>query len=557
LINIEKGDHYGSLFLFFEYLYIKNFMCNTCKSKNLITEEERLSILSKYNLIEQKSTTPSGTVPKGFTADANGRFVSPFITNLYAPGFYTLEDHEWKGKSYSNKGKLNPYILAAKEFLKTNKGLIPRIYVSAGESIIPNYDNEGKLGSGKLKEGDLSKARSNNIQAYFLKEIQSLIDGKFVSRPPDEVRLDTITGKTQKKEPSGGWDSYRAWVKAGADPNANPEYAQLKQGYDNDQFTQIRFVIEPDLGENQCLFNLKLKINYDIDGGHTCNAALFEVTANGTRITTQAGGDCNMNNKGYSKVLDPTGYNNPTKVGGFRYNTLILKDKATVDKIINANPKKEISIRLRCLTPPGEDRGWGPGKCHTSVPHVSVYNSDNQVVVEPFFPNVAEGEICVLDKCGNLLRGGGGSASTTGDKNGNTAIDVPATFTGTSQDYANSLIKSKTIILNADKKSYNVLIDFKSGKNSAQQIKKGSNITFNQKAATPATTTTTKVTVPTGTTPILVKVINNDTVATAGKKFVDNKFASATTTPDVYKILKTTGYNTKTYTAGQFIKLVP
>jgi endonuclease YncB( thermonuclease family) len=531
-------------------------MCNTCKSKTLITEEERLSILRKYNLIEQKSTTPSGGAPKGFTVDDNGRYTSPFITNLYAPGFYTLEDHEWKGKSYSNKGKLNPYIQAAKEFLKTNKGLIPRIYVSAGESIIPNYDNEGKLGGGKLKEGALSKARSNNIQAYFLKEIQSLIDGKFVSRKPDEIRLDTITGKTQKKEPSGGWDSYRTWVKAGADPNSNPEYAQLKQGYDNDQFTQIRFVIEPDLGENQCLFNLKLNINFD-SGSHNCNAALFEVTANGTKITTQQGTDCNMNNGGYDKKLDPIGYANRDKLGGYRYNTLVLKDKATIEKILAASPKKEISIRLRCLTPPGEDRGWGPGKCHTSVPHVSVKNSDGQVVVEPFFPNVAEGEICVLDKCGNLLRGGGGSVSASGDKTTTIAVDVPTSYSGTSQQYADSFVKSKIIKLNPDNKSYNVLVDFKSGKTATQPIKKGSNITFNQKAATPATTTTTKVAVPTGTTPIIVKVINGDTVAVAGKKFVDNKIAVLTTTPDVYKIIKTGGYNTKTYTVGQFIKLVP
>jgi hypothetical protein len=236
---------------------------------------------------------------------------------------------------------------------------------------------------------------------------------------------------------------------------------------------------------------------------------------------------------------------------------LVLKDKATIEKILAASPKKEISIRLRCLTPPGEDRGWGPGKCHTSVPHVSVKNSDGQVVVEPFFPNVAEGEICVLDKCGNLLRGGGGSVSASGDKTTTIAVDVPTSYSGTSQQYADSFVKSKIIKLNPDNKSYNVLVDFKSGKTATQPIKKGSNITFNQKAATPATTTTTKVAVPTGTTPIIVKVINGDTVAVAGKKFVDNKIAVLTTTPDVYKIIKTGGYNTKTYTVGQFIKLVP
>lgn len=534
-------------------------MCNSCKKNTIITEEERLNILRQYSLIQEQEKNnlfEQVTVPKGFTEDANGRFVSPFITNLYAPGWYTLNDHEWRGKTYSNKPKLDPYIIAAKEYLKTNKGLIPRIYIDAGESIIPNFDNEGKLTGSSLKEEELSNARAKNIQAYFTKQIQDLIDGKFISRKPDEVKVTTIIGKTQKTEPSGGWADYQKWVKAGADPAVNPEYAKLKAGYDADQFTKVRFIIEPDLGENQCLFNLKIKINYDMDAKHTCNAALFEVTANGTRITTQAGGDCNMNNKGGNKTLDPIGYADDKKIGGFRYNTLILKDKPTIDKIIAASPKKEISIRLRCLTPPGEDRDWGPGKCHTSVPHVSVLNSDGQVVVEPFFPNVSEGEICVLDKCGKLLRGGGGSSSGTGDKTTITAVDVPTVYTGSSQDYANALIKSKTIQLNADKKSYAVLLDFKSGKDGTQQIKKGSNITFNQKVAK-STTTTTKVVVPTGTTPITVKVDKGDTVAAYGKRIVDNKNAVLTTTPDVYKIIKQLITNTKSYNVGQFIKLVP
>lgn len=537
-------------------------MCNSCKKNTIITEEERLNILRQYSLIQEQEQNnlfeqATGNAPKGFTADANGRFVSPFITNLYGPGWYTLNDHEWRGKTYSNKSKLDPYIQAAKEYLKTNKGLIPRIYIDAGESIIPNWDNEGKLTGGSLKEEELSNARAKNIQSYFTKQIQDLIDGKFISRKPDEVKVTTIIGKTQKTEPSGGWPDYQKWVKAGADPAVNPEYAKLKAGYDADQFTKIRFIIEPDLGENQCLFNLKININYDIDAGHNCNAALFEVTANGIRITTQAGGDCNMNNAGGRNTLDPIGFKDNTKVGGFRYNTLILKDKATVDKIIAASgDKKEISIRLRCLTPAGEDRGWGAGKCHTDVPHVSVYDSDNRAIVKPFFPNVAEGEICVLDKCGKLLRGAGGQATAgQGDKtNATITLNIPDAFTGTSQEYVNKLVSAGSIKLNADNKTYQVLKNMTSGADGKTAVTKGSNIKFNQRAAK-TTTTTAKVTVPTGTTPKVVKLVSPDDATKYIQAFINSGNLSVTTTASVYKVNKDTQYNKITYKPGEFIKV--
>lgn len=87
-------------------------------------------------------------------------------------------------------------------------------------------------------------------------------------------------------------------------------------------------------------------------GGHRCNAAQFYLLVNGINI-----GLVDLNNG---------------SDGGDRNTVLYITSDYIADIIANTTNAAYLNINLSCATPPNEDRGWGLGGCHSSVPWVVV-----------------------------------------------------------------------------------------------------------------------------------------------------------------------------------------
>ena len=383
----------------------------------LIEEFEKKKIREMYGLVtEQFFKSPDGG--------------SVDLTNKYPAGYYSLRGKDKSNNEYDNLSTLKPIIDNAIAFLSANKGYIPKVVINAGESIIPNYDTEG--GTGVKSTGWLSQKRKERIESYINSQLKGLVDKKLISKYP-EVSLNFDEAKTVK-EPSGGWDDYKRWNRLPEDQKVsdpkNKEYAQLKQGYINDQFTKISFKIVPDLGPNQCSFNVKIGVHYDNLGiGHNCNAARFQILANGIPLKTGDGTTCgrnlpyaDMNNGGGSLDCKQN-----TDKGGARMNYFFLSSRALVERILAASPDKNtITLTMKCTSTGFDDAA---GRCHQDVPHITIHNTDGKLTVNTY-PKINDKKLITIDKCGNLISGGGGTAQKSKDAVGNNTTNTGQANTG-------------------------------------------------------------------------------------------------------------------------------
>ncbi len=381
----------------------------------LLAESEKKQILEMYGLLNEQFTAPSGGTAQ--------------VISKYPAGYYSLDGTDKSGVAYDNTAKLKPIIDKAIEFLSKNKGFIPRVVINAGESIIPNYDTEG--GTGQKSIGWLSQKRKDKISEYVKAQLKGLVTNKLISKEP-EVVLYFDDAKTTAI-PSGGWDDYKKWNRSTDEQKTvnpkNAEYVKLKTGYNNDQFTKIKFTIVPDLGPNQCTFNVKIGVHYDdLSLGHRCNAARFQILANGIALTTGFGTTCgegkpyaDMNNGGGS--LDCR----KSDIGGKRMNYFTLNSASIVNKIMNASPdKNSINIKMKCTSTGFDDAA---GRCHQDVPHITIHNTDGVKTVDTY-PNNNDADLITIDKCGNLISGGGGTPTKSADAGGKTGQKTTTT-TGT------------------------------------------------------------------------------------------------------------------------------
>jgi len=395
----------------------------------IITEEDKRNILGMYGLLtEQYFKAPNG---------GEGQ-----VVNKYPSGYYSLSGTNKMTKDkYDNTINLQKIIDNAKEFLTNNKGFIPRIVINAGESIVPNYDNEG--GTGVQKTGWLSEKRENKIAEYIKGQLNEVI-----LKDP-EVILYIDEAKTLT-EPSGGWNDYQTWRKStDKKKQTNPkndEYVKLKNGYDADQFTKINFKIIPDFGPNQCLFNVKIGVHYDnLNLGHKCNDARFQILANGVPLTTGAGTTCGTNLP-YADMNNGGGRNDckqQSSIGGQRMNYFHLNNRAVVNSIMaKSSDKNSIKISMKCTSTGFDDIA---GRCHQDVPHITIHNTDGKETVNTY-PNINDKDLIVIDKCGNLLTGGGATPTKSKDGGGTTKTSgtPKTTTTGQKLNFASPKIGTLT-----------------------------------------------------------------------------------------------------------------
>jgi hypothetical protein len=382
----------------------------------LLAESEKKQILGMYGLLNEQFVAPNGG--------------SAQVINKYPAGYYSLDGTDKSGTAYDNTSKLKPIIDNAISFLSKNKGYIPRVVINAGESIIPNFDTEG--GTGPQKIGWLSEKRKVKISEYVKNQLKTLVTNKLISKEP-EVILYFDDAKTTAV-PSGGWDDYKKWNKSTEEQKLtnprNAEYAKLKTGYNNDQFTKIKFTIVPDLGPNQCSFNVKIGVHYDnLSLGHRCNAARFQILANGVPLTTGPGTTCG-NGKPYADMNNGGGSLDCKQgdVGGQRLNYFLFNNASLVNKIMAASPdKNSIKITMKCTSTGFDDAA---GRCHQDVPHITVHNTDNVKTVDTY-PKSNDAYLITIDKCGNLISGGGGAPTKSSDVAGNKATGQKTVTTPT------------------------------------------------------------------------------------------------------------------------------
>ena len=376
-----------------------------------LTESDLVNIVK--NILSEQTTpapaTPRFKLPNGGTVT---------IKNTYGAGYYSMIHTDKAGNAFDNTKQIKPIITEATTFLKANKGsFIPKIIIRSGESIIPNSDVEGD--GRALGRGQLSEKRRQKITAYITKEFQALVADGTISKVPVIVYF-FEEAKTTEIPPlctPTNFGPYIKWVRSTPEqkmlnPN-NEKYAELQQNYNKDQKTEIQFSIIPDLGPNQCSFNVRIGVHYDdVSLQHKCNYAKYEISANGVvlkTINSTAGAGkpyADMNNGG--GTADSQGNKD---FGGKRMNYFKLNDKKLVEDILSKSPDGEtIVIRAKCLSP-GYNGGTG---CHKDAPHVTVHDTDGNLTIDTY-PKIDDGEVITMDKCGKKLISGGGTKTKSAD----------------------------------------------------------------------------------------------------------------------------------------------
>jgi hypothetical protein len=420
------------------------------------------------------------TEATGFLVPGQGGS-TPVVKLSYAAGYYSLK-HTSKvtGKVYDNEAPLKRYLAEIKTFLEANPGqFITKVRVKASESIVPNYDTEG--GSGKVDIGWLSEKRRQGIEAFIKAEIQPLFAaGKTKVEP--SVRFEFVDAVT-KKEPSKGWNDYIQWAKAGMDP-ANTEYTELKKGYDADQYTSVTLTVQKYV-DPKCMLGLWIGIHYDeLEIGHVCNHARFEISANGVILNTVAPPPfekepqyvlpagkpySSMNNAG-GKMDDLEVATGRASGGGKRKNWFHITDQSQIDQIVSGSGGTQmIQIRAKCIV---SEKGWkSGGGCHIDAPHVYVYNKDGQIMSRfPTYPKTNNGVIARTDFCGNNLDTQ--NLKTAKSNDGAVDTSTPPKETGVKLNFASergstlasdqvlsNYINTKTVVKRPDN-TYIVMKDF-------------------------------------------------------------------------------------------------
>jgi len=245
----------------------------SCRRKLLITEEERIGILSLYDIVEQ--VTPAGK--NEYTMSGQSFF----------------DDGKYSGFSKKDEKKLKSDLEGAANFLRNNKGRITYVKVIASESQVTNYDREKYPSTGKsedfteeksLKPLELSRLRAETMKNYLKQYFSSLKSQNVISEMPIFEPSELILGNTK-------------YVKGQSNKN-NPDY-------DKERYVKVILAIKP---PEECIIGLTVEVMYKKDkssqpsigtdgrpfscrGDHDCDVALFDVRLNGVSI-----GRANLNN---------------------------------------------------------------------------------------------------------------------------------------------------------------------------------------------------------------------------------------------------------------------
>ena len=199
----------------------------SCRRKLLITEEERIGILSLYDIVEQ---------------------VKPAGKNEYTmSGQSFFDDGKYSGFSKKDEKKLKSDLEGAANFLTNNKGRIVYVKVIASESQVTNYDREKYPSTGKsedyteeksLKPLELSRLRAETMKNYLKQYFSSLKSQGVITEMPIFEPSELMLGTTE-------------YVKGKSNKN-NPDY-------NNERFVKVVLAIKP---PEECIVGLTVQVMY-------------------------------------------------------------------------------------------------------------------------------------------------------------------------------------------------------------------------------------------------------------------------------------------------------
>ena len=349
----------------------------SCRSRLLITEDDRKHILGLYGLINEAVTEGQGII----TIEAD----STFPAGYYSESYLTQQGKE----------EIKTGLSSAKNWLTENKDSLISVQIMAGESRITNYDNE-QSPKKFLEPYKLSELRAKTLKRVLKPYFEELVSSGVLSKMPIFEPPKIEIGVTPYTQGQTITDSQRS-------------------KYNKEQYVKVVLKL---INPGECAVGLGVTVSYDktensafkCRGGHKCDIAKFDVLVNGVSI-----GIANLNN---------------AKDGGSRTSGL-LTVKPEMAEAIAAFDKEKLTISLKCLS--GND-------CHSSTPEVKIQKEGTAgqppvILYHSCSPAMERGDqneykLLTLDACGNVIEKG------TGDVTNNEASAADETSTETTANTA-------------------------------------------------------------------------------------------------------------------------
>jgi hypothetical protein len=121
--------------------------------------------------------------------------------------------------------------------------------------------------------------------------------------------------------------------------------------------------------------NIQLVYNAGPSTGHCCNVAIFDAFIYINESQQVYLGEVNLNNGDTCEEV---------------YRTLTITAQTIEDMTRNIDDESccKFYARLSCATPLNEDRGFGPGQCHTGIAQLRIKKQNAQGEYQDIFENV-------------------------------------------------------------------------------------------------------------------------------------------------------------------------
>lgn len=327
-----------------------------CNRKLVITEQEKLEIMSMYGILLE-GELPGG----GYEID---------FSNTFKSGYHSSK--------YINKQLLMDELTAAKTWLasklKNNKGKLVFVKILASESKVPNADAE--KGGVVLQPYELSNKRAVSVNNF----LSGIFDGWVTEGLISEKPIFAFP------EPTIGGPN---WCPPYSKDETCVEKTDKKddQKFTDHQFIRVQFLVDTPGMSAKCVEGLSITVSYNKDknaafpcrGNHQCDQADFNVLLNKVPI-----GSVSLNN---------------ANDGGSRTGTVTVSPQQA-QKIAATNAKK-VEVYLQCKY----------AACHSATPEISI--AKNNFTLPGFprcVPSISERDdftmkhILTLDICGNVTQ---------------------------------------------------------------------------------------------------------------------------------------------------------
>jgi hypothetical protein len=337
-------------------------MC--CKSKFVITEDDKSHILKLYGLLNEQETEGETSATKTFAQK----------TKLPA-GFWSVT---------KIKPSLDSFFTELSTFLSSNSGktYITTVTLVGSESKIPNTDNESSNRE-PLEPKDLSRLRLQSIKKIIKDTFKKYReDGTLINDPSFEEK--TLDGETMWVGQTFGTykceeGEERGKCKTEFEKCKNNTCKEIAKKYQDEQYVEVTVNFFEVPSEVRCLFNAKITIWSDGRGEqpreHVCNHAKYAVYLNEFALLNDNPNIPSFrgNSTVGKKYATMDNYGGPHDMnvsdrGGRRENTFTITPTLAT-RIISSSPNpRQIQLSLMCLK--GTDGTYdGTKDCHDDVVH--------------------------------------------------------------------------------------------------------------------------------------------------------------------------------------------